>query len=326
MEDTLMRIFASERVRNMMQKLGMEEGEAIEHPWVSKAIENAQRKVESHNFDIRKHLLEYDDVANDQRKVVYEQRNELMEADDISEDIDAITFDVVEGIISAYIAPQSMPEQWDPKGLSVALDKELGLKADIDQWLDRDDKLHEESLRERIHKEVNDVIAAKGVLIGEDVMKNLKKDIMMQILDGKWKEHLAAMDYLRQSIGLRGYAQKNPKQEYKREAFDMFQQLLEQIKSDTVGLLCKIQFEAEKKPEFEPVFKPEQDAIEMRHDTANSILNPQPEIRAEKPASKKARKPTAGTAPMRVPDKIGRNDPCPCGSGKKFKQCHGKLA
>ena len=324
MEDTLMRIFASDRVRTMMQKLGMEEGEAIEHPWVSKAIENAQRKVESHNFDIRKHLLEYDDVANDQRKVVYEQRNELMLADDISEDIEAICFDVVEDIISAYIAPQSMSEQWDPKGLSTALVKELGLHVNISQWLDEDDKLHEESLRQRIHQEVKTLLVAKEELIGIDVMKNLKKDIMLQVLDGKWKEHLAAMDYLRQSIGLRGYAQKNPKQEYKREAFDMFQQLLDQIKSDTVGLLCKIQFEAAQQPAFEPVFKPEQDTIEMRHESADNFLTPQPQNNAEQAASKKRNKPAA-TAPIRVSDKIGRNDPCPCGSGKKFKQCHGKL-
>jgi len=311
-------------VRTMMQKLGMEEGEAIEHPWVSKAIENAQRKVESHNFDIRKHLLEYDDVANDQRKVVYEQRNELMLADDISEDIEAICFDVVEDIISAYIAPQSMSEQWDPKGLSTALVKELGLHVNISQWLDEDDKLHEESLRQRIHQEVKTLLVAKEELIGIDVMKNLKKDIMLQVLDGKWKEHLAAMDYLRQSIGLRGYAQKNPKQEYKREAFDMFQQLLDQIKSDTVGLLCKIQFEAAQQPAFEPVFKPEQDTIEMRHESADNFLTPQPQNNAEQAASKKRNKPAA-TAPIRVSDKIGRNDPCPCGSGKKFKQCHGKL-
>ena len=320
LEDNLMRIFASDRVRTLMQKLGMEKGESIEHPWVSKAIENAQRKVESHNFDIRKNLLEYDDVANDQRKVIYEQRSDLMSVDDISENIEDIRFDVVTNIINSYISPNSMEEQWDIAGLTQALHKEVNVELPLQEWLDKDDKLYEEPLRERIHASVNNLFNEKQQLIGEEMMHTLQKDVMLQVLDTKWKEHLAAMDYLRQSIGLRGYAQKNPKQEYKREAFEMFQQMLEEIKQDTISFLCHVKFQSPE--EVEPIKTanqaPDADSLQLKHEQAADILHP-----GEQPAPQPAVRPDPL---VRADKKVGRNEPCPCGSGKKFKHCHGKLS
>lgn len=325
LEDNLMRIFASDRVRTLMQKLGMEEGESIEHPWVSKAIENAQRKVESHNFDIRKNLLEYDDVASDQRKVIYEQRNELMSADDISENIEDIRFDVVTNIINNFIAPNSMSEQWDVDGLTKALHKEMNVELPIQDWLDRDDNLYEEPLRERIHAAVKSLLAEKQQLLGGEMMHKLEKDVMLQVLDTKWKEHLAAMDYLRQSIGLRGYAQKNPKQEYKREAFQMFQQMLEEIKQDTVSFLCHVKFQSpEEVAPITPTKTPDMDDLQLQHEQAADILHPgdePPPARADQPAGMPKADPI-----VRTDKKVGRNEACPCGSGKKFKHCHGKLS
>jgi preprotein translocase subunit SecA len=277
LEDNLMRIFASERMRVMMQKLGMEEGESIEHPWVTKAIENAQRKVESHNFDIRKHLLEYDDVANDQRKVIYEQRTDLMSTDDISENIQAIRHDVIEALISSYIAPNSMEEQWDVEGLTAEFKQDFEADMPIQQWLDEEHDLHEESLRARIQSNIQDIMASKQQVITESMMRTLEKDIMLQMLDTKWKEHLAAMDYLRQSVNLRGFAQKNPKQEYKREAFEMFQQMLEDIKRDTIIFLCRVQLKNPDAVEANLIDQNAQseaqaDAIQMQHAQADSIL------------------------------------------------------
>ena len=241
MEDNLMRIFASDKVRGLMQKLGMQAGESIEHPWVSKAIENAQRKVEAHNFDIRKHLLEYDDVANDQRKVVYEQRRDLMQEEDISENLAAIREDVVEAAISEYIPAGSMDEQWDIEGLVIAFKNDFGLSFPVRQWLDDEDSVAEEEVRERIHQHVADLFQEKQDRVGPEIMRRLEKDMMLKVLDNRWKEHLAAMDYLRQGIGLRGYAQKNPKQEYKREAFSMFKEMLEQIKHETISLISRVE-------------------------------------------------------------------------------------
>lgn len=328
LEDNLMRIFASERMRVMMQKLGMEEGESIEHPWVTKAIENAQRKVESHNFDIRKHLLEYDDVANDQRKVIYEQRTELMSTDDISENIQAIRHDVIDALISTYIAPNSMEEQWDIEGLSSELNKEFEADMPIQQWLDEEHDLHEESLRQRIQSNIQSIMASKLEVITESMMRTLEKDIMLQMLDTKWKEHLAAMDYLRQSVNLRGFAQKNPKQEYKREAFQMFQQMLEDIKRDTIIFLCRVQL---KNPDAveDNLIDPnvESDGIQMQHAQADNLLQSHEET-AMPPEQSGGKLPQAksGLAPItRNGKKVGRNDPCPCGSGKKYKQCCGKL-
>ena len=313
LKDNLMRIFASDRVAGLMQKLGMEEGEAIEHPWVSKAIENAQRKVEQHNYNIRKTLLEYDDVANDQRTVVYEQRNELMETDDVSETVNAIREDVVNSLVSQFIPPGSMDEQWDIQGLEEALQQEFNLEIPVGKWLDEDDSLHEETLRERILQTMVDIYREKEALAGPAVVRHFEKAVMLQILDGAWKEHLAAMDYLRQGIGLRGYAQKDPRQEYKKEAFQMFTDMLERIKHEVLVVLTKVQVKTESDVEAVEEQRRSQSQMNFRHDEADA-LDQTPEGEADE------RQPF-----MREGRKVGRNEPCPCGSGKKYKQCHGKL-
>ncbi|MDX5299582.1 MAG: preprotein translocase subunit SecA, partial [Gammaproteobacteria bacterium] len=241
LEDNLMRIFAPDRVKNIMQALGMQKGEAIEHRMVTNAIEKAQRKVEGRNFDIRKTLLEYDDVANDQRRVIYEQRNEIMASDDLSDMIDSIRADVVDAAINNYMPPQSMPEQWDIAGLEAHLTSEFALTLPIQSWLDEDKKLYEEKIRERVKEAITQVYRDKEGVVGADVMRNFEKQVLLQILDTLWKEHLANMDHLRRGIHLRGYAQKNPKQEYKRESFNLFQSMLTNLKQDVVRVLSHVQ-------------------------------------------------------------------------------------
>ncbi|QNF16431.1 preprotein translocase subunit SecA [Aeromonas jandaei] len=316
MEDTLMRIFASDRVTGMMKKLGMEEGEAIEHPWVTKAIENAQRKVEGRNFDIRKSLLEFDDVANDQRKVVYEQRNELLDTNDISETIHVIRDDVYGAIIDEYIPPQSLEEMWDVPGLEARLKSDFALDLPLQQWLAEDDKLYEEKLRERILDEATKLYAHKEELVGKEVLRNFEKAVMLQTLDGLWKEHLAAMDHLRQGIHLRGYAQKNPKQEYKRESFDLFTQMLETLKRDVVSILSRVQVQERDVEAMEEQQRQQAESAPRTytHAAAENQLADEEESAAE-----------GHTTFVRDEQKIGRNDPCPCGSGKKYKHCHGQL-
>lgn len=318
MEDALMRIFASDRVSNMMKKLGMEEGEAIEHPWVTKAIENAQRKVEGRNFDIRKQLLEYDDVANDQRKVVYELRDELMNVDDISDMIAHNRQDVLEGLFGQYIPAQSLEEMWDVEGLTTRLRTDFDVEIPIQEWLDSDDKLHEDNLREKIIETAIQVYKDKEESVGESVLRNFEKAVMLQTLDGLWKEHLAAMDHLRQGIHLRGYAQKNPKQEYKRESFELFEGLLDTLKFDVVSILSKVRvqqqedverMEEQRRQQAEEAARRQQ----LQHQNAENQLD-DGETSEE------------GHTPMvRDERKVGRNEPCPCGSGKKYKQCHGKI-
>jgi preprotein translocase subunit SecA len=316
LEDNLMRIFASDRVKGMMQRLGMEKGQAIEAGLVSKSIENAQRKVEAHNYDIRKHLLEYDDVANDQRKVVYAQRNELLEADDIAEMIAAIREDVVDVIFSTYIPPGSVDEQWDVPGLHKQLYTEFGVDLPINQWLASEKNLYEENLRDRIQEKVAEVLKHKEDMIGSPNMRRLERDIMLHVLDTEWKEHLAAMDYLRQSVGLRGYAQKNPKQEYKREAFEMFEQLLERIKHDVIAFLMRIQLQEPQQAMAQLEEHPQQQMEFSHPDAGNAFADDDDEI---------VDAVVGGETYEREGDKVGRNDPCPCGSGKKYKHCHGKL-
>ena len=315
LEDNLMRIFASERVGALMQKLGMKEGEAIEHPWVNKAIENAQRKVEGRNFDIRKQLLEYDDVANDQRKVVYEQRNELMDADDISETIANLRHDVLMETIDQYIPPQSLEEQWDVPGLEEALRESFGLDLPIAQWLEEDDSLHEETLRKKILDALEERYAEKEAMIGSEQMRYLEKGIMLQVLDQHWKEHLAAMDYLRQGIHLRGFAQKDPKQEYKREAFEMFSAMLENIKREVVETLSR--FEVVEAP---PLEAPPEVEFQFTHEEFSGLAGEAPPEEEAAAAAEEARRPY-----VREGRKVGRNEPCPCGSGKKYKHCCGRL-
>ncbi len=323
LEDPLMRLFASDRVRNMMRALGMQKGEAIEHRMVSNSIEKAQRKVEGRNFDIRKQLLEFDDVANDQRKVIYGQRNELLEADEISDVIDAIRVDVVNQVISAFVPPQSLPEQWDIEGLEDAIEADFGLQLPIQQWFHDDQRLHEEKLRGMVVDAVATAYRDKGEQIGPDI-RIIEKQIMLQVLDMQWKEHLSNMDHLRQGIGLRAYAQKNPKQEYKRESFTLFQTMLDNIKLETIRFLSRLQVRSQS--EAEELERRQREAqarqkMEFQHAEANALAPPPPEPSqaAQQPGSE-PRQPF-----VREGEKVGRNDPCPCGSGKKYKQCHGKL-
>ncbi|WP_105167318.1 preprotein translocase subunit SecA [Pseudoalteromonas sp. T1lg23B] len=313
MDDALMRIFAGERMTNMMRKLGMQRGEAIEHPWVNRAIENAQRKVEARNFDIRKQLLEYDDVANDQRRVVYEQRNELLEEGDISETITAIRSDVLNGTIDQFIPPQSLAEMWDIPGLEERLKADFLIELPIAQWLADDEKLYEEKLRDRIAEEVDAAYKQKELMVGPDVLRQFEKAVMLQSLDQHWKDHLAAMDHLRQGIHLRGYAQKNPKQEYKRESFELFSEMLENLKIDVVGILSKVQVRAEEDVEKveQQHRRSEQAPREYQHADAEQVGGDVPQDSA--------------VVAARTEPKVGRNEPCPCQSGKKFKQCCGKL-
>jgi len=323
LQDDLMRIFASDRVASLMQKLGMGNGEAIEHPWVTRSIESAQRKVEGRNFDVRKEILAYDDVANDQRKVVYAQRNELMAAEEISDIITAIREDVVNNVITQYIPPKTMVEQWDTKGLEEHLHQEFNVEIPVRKMLDEDHSLQEESLRKRIIEILEQNHKDKELQMSKEVLRHFEKSVMLQVLDNSWKEHLAAMDYLRQGIHFRGYAQKDPKQEYKREAFEMFTNLLEHIKYEVIGILFKVQvrqeedvhaldeqMQAPREMHFEHAQAPALDAYE------ESLLAP-----AEQEEGATAEQPF-----IRDGNKVGRNDPCPCGSGKKFKQCHGQLS
>ncbi|MCP4284566.1 MAG: preprotein translocase subunit SecA [Gammaproteobacteria bacterium] len=321
LEDNLMRIFASDRVSAIMQKLGMEEGEAIEHPWVTKAIANAQRKVEGRNFDIRKQLLEYDDVASDQRKVVYEQRNELMNTDDISDSIVALHQEAINALIDQFIPPESLEEQWDVASLTETLKTEYELEYPLQQWLDDDDSLHEETLRQRIVGEMRAEYEAKEALVGSENLRLYEKAVMLQILDAHWKEHLAAMDYLRQGIHLRGYAQKNPKQEYKREAFEMFSAMLEEIKKEVVSVLTKVQVQSPEAMQSTQQAQPQED-FQFQHEEFSGFG----EGEADAPANSEQDSEAEPQRPFVRPDrKVGRNEPCPCGSGKKFKQCHGRL-
>lgn len=328
LEDNLMRIFASERMASMMQRLGMEEGEAIEHPWVSKAIENAQRKVEGRNFDTRKQLLEYDDVANDQRKIIYEQRNEIMAADDISDVIQNIRFDVCDSVISQHLPPQSIEEMWDIVGLEETIEGEFGLKLAIADWLKEDNSLHEETLREKIISSIDEAYTAKEAQAGAEVLRHFEKAVMLQVLDTLWKEHLAAMDHLRQGIHLRGYAQKNPKQEYKREAFELFTQMLDRIKHEAITVLSKVQVQAEE--DVRAVEEQRRVAGEMnfQHAAAAGMggAAPSPQAPAHPGVQAEAEAEHAAAPFVREDPKVGRNEPCPCGSGKKYKQCHGKIS
>ena len=312
MEDALMRIFASDRVSNMMRKLGMKPGEAIEHPWVTKAIANAQRKVESRNFDIRKQLLEYDDVASDQRRAIYTQRNELLDVSDVSETINSIRDDVFKATIDSYVPPQSLEEMWDIEGLQERLKNDFDLDLPIKEWLDKEPELHEETLRERIHQQALELYQRKEEIVGVEAMRHFEKGVMLQTLDSLWKEHLAAMDYLRQGIHLRGYAQKDPKQEYKRESFSMFSTMLESLKYEVISTLSKVQV---RMPEEVHAME------EQRREEAERLARMQQLSHVDDDT-----KAAQSLAAEQGDRKVGRNDPCPCGSGKKYKQCHGRLS
>ncbi|PXW86808.1 protein translocase subunit secA [Nitrosomonas sp. Nm84] len=317
LEDPLLRIFASDRVANIMTRLKMPEGEAIEHPWVTRAIENAQRKVEARNFDMRKQLLEYDDVANDQRHVIYQQRNELLEAEhDISETIVVIRENVLSNLFSQHIPPGSVEEQWDVAGLEKMLMAEYQLHFPLQKWLEQEPELHEENLYERIINLTNEQYQAKVEKVGAEIMHHYERAVMLQSLDSHWREHLAALDHLRQGIHLRGYAQKNPKQEYKREAFELFTNMLEEIKSEVTKILLTVQIKNEQQVEAvtETLRAPEN--VQFHHADYNEALDED----ASYVKDQDEKQPF-----VRQNDKVGRNQPCPCGSGKKYKQCHGRI-
>ncbi|MGB1984439.1 MAG: preprotein translocase subunit SecA, partial [Porticoccaceae bacterium] len=317
LEDPLMRLFASDRVKNMMRAMGMEHGESIEHRMVTNAIVKAQRKVEGRNFDMRKHLLEYDDVANDQRQVVYQQRNDLLSDDDISEVITNVRDDVVNSTISAFIPPGSLEEQWDVSGLEQAVKTEFATDLPIQQWLDDDQRFHEEQLRDKVVNEVQANYEASYAHVG-DAMREVERQIMLQLLDNLWKDHLTNMDQLRQGIGLRAYAQKNPKQEYKRESFELFEQLLENIKHETIRYLSHVQVSSQEDVDrIEQQRKNQALNHQYQHAQLNELNDSEDETNQNSPDSVK---PVLRSGP-----KVGRNSPCPCGSGKKYKQCCGKI-
>ncbi|MHA2738955.1 preprotein translocase subunit SecA [Vibrio harveyi] len=318
MEDSLLRIFTSDRMASLIQS-GMEEGEAIESKMLSRSIEKAQRKVEGRNFDIRKQLLEYDDVANDQRKVVYELRDELMSVDDISDMIEQNREDVVTAIIDEYIPPQSLEDMWDVEGLQERLKADFDLDAPIKQWLEEDDKLYEEALREKIINLAVEVYKAKEEVVGAQVLRNFEKSVMLQTLDTLWKEHLAAMDHLRQGIHLRGYAQKNPKQEYKRESFELFEGLLEALKTDVITVLSRVRVQQQEEVERMEEQRRAQAEEAARRAQAQHAAAQNPLTEGEESEE------TSNQPMVREERKVGRNEPCPCGSGKKYKQCHGKI-
>ncbi len=314
LDDNLMRIFASDRVKQFMTALGMEKGEAIEHRMVSNAIEKAQRKVEGRNFDIRKALLEYDDVANDQRQVIYAQRNDLLEADRIDDTLSIIRSEVVNDVISNFIPPMSVEEQWDIPGLERQLQLEFFVELPVQEWLDKEDDLEEESLRERIVAAVEKSYTDKTDFLGDEI-RRFEKHIMLNILDSLWKEHLATMDHLRQGIHLRAYAQKNPKQEYKREAFELFEALLNNLKVEVIRFLARVEIRQEEDVDAVQEQRRKQEEarkVEYQHADSNSLGEVSEDTSSAMPYTREGRK-------------VGRNDPCPCGSGQKFKQCHGKL-
>ncbi|RRV32823.1 preprotein translocase subunit SecA [Pseudomonas sp. o96-267] len=321
LEDNLMRIFASDRVKNFMKALGMQSGEAIEHRMVTNAIEKAQRKVEGRNFDMRKQLLEFDDVANEQRKVIYHMRNSLLAAESVGDTIAEFREEVLTTAVNNHIPPQSMPEQWDVAGLESTLQSDFGIKLPIQQWLDEDDKLYEETLRERILAELLSAYNEKETQASAEALRTFEKQILLRVLDDLWKDHLSTMDHLRHGIHLRGYAQKNPKQEYKRESFALFQELLESIKRDAIRVLSHVQVRREDPAEEEARLRREAEAMaermQFQHADA-SALAAEENDGAEGDVAMAA-------APVRAEQKVGRNEPCPCGSGKKYKHCHGQI-
>ena len=318
LEDNLMRIFASDRMRSMMQKLGLDGDDAIENAWVTRSIENAQRKVEGHNFDIRKNLLEYDDVANEQRKVIYQQRNDFLEAENIGEVVTAMREGVMEELVYEHIPDGALEDQWDVPGLEEKLSKDFNLTVPIQTWLDEDHAMTNEIVAKKLTDIAEEAYLDKENKYGKENIRKLEQDLMLQILDSHWKDHLAAMDYMRNSINLRSYAQKNPKQEYKRESFEMFSMLMERVRYDSISLFMRMELQGLESMAQQAEAKQADEEMSFNHPAANSPVGGP--AQAEQPAERVAAQPY-----QRSERKVGRNEACPCGSGKKFKQCHGKL-
>ena len=315
LDDDLLRIFGDpQKTKAMLSRVGMEQEEAIESNLLTKQIERAQRKVESHNFDIRKNLLEYDDVANDQRSVIYQLRSDILDAESIGEMIDGISQEVIQELVAQYIEPESMEETWDLDGLQQALINDYMIDIDLVGLIERDDALNAGNLWNVIHQEFQKNYSIKENSIGQRPMREIEKAIMIQQLDMQWREHLASMDHLRQGIHLRGYAQKNPKQEYKRESFEMFSFMMDQLKINAIGILAKARFKGEEDAESVSQQAPNIDKVELSHNDRSAFQ-----------ASNSSQKKSNNKTFVRDQDKIGRNEPCPCGSGKKYKKCHGMV-
>jgi len=334
LKDNLMRIFISDNISSLLSKLGLKDGESLTHPWVTRAVENAQRKVEGHNFDMRKQLLEFDDVANDQRRVIYQQRNELMETQDISEVVIAMRKEVIDALVSEYIPENALEEQWDVAGLMRTLEYELGAKLDIATWLQDNSDLQAEFLKQKVLNEFIRLSEEKEADVSSPVMRHLEKTLMLSVLDSQWKDHLVIMDHLRQSIHLRGYAQKDPKQEYKREAFNLFSDMMASIRREVIGLLNRVQLQAESDVEAldQQLRDSESRQLQFTHAdapaiTATAHLGNTTISAANADEVVLDEQKIADAAPpyLRDAPKVGRNDPCPCHSGKKYKQCHGRL-
>ncbi|HUF74311.1 MAG TPA: preprotein translocase subunit SecA [Gammaproteobacteria bacterium] len=333
MEDSLMRIFGDpERTKRLLSVAGMKQGEAIESRLLSRQIERAQRKVEAHNFDIRKQLLEYDDVANDQRKVVYQQRTELMDADDVADAIAGIREEVVDDLVAEYIPPESVEELWDLEGLTKALEREFGLYLDVAQMVEQDETLSEREIARRVLEAIVAAYEAKTASVGEPVMRELEKVVMLRQLDSHWKEHIGALDYLRQGIGLRSFAQRNPKQEYKREAFQMFSDMLDRVKRETIAILSRVEIRRPEDVRAAEAPRPAPGSLSFQHAQPPGLAQAAPRLpEGQAPPAATAgqpRRPAAAPVEpfVREQPKVGRNQPCPCGSGKKYKQCHGRLS
>ena len=329
LEDSLMRIFGDpKRTQGMLSSVGMREGEAIESRLLSRQIERAQRKVEAHNFDVRKQLLEYDDVANDQRRVVYERRDELLGTGDVSDIVAGMRDEMVQDLVAQHMPEDAADEEWDPAALEKALSLELGAEAPVTEWLRASPELSPDAVAERIDGELDRLYKEKTASVAPDVMRHIERVVLLQQLDHHWKEHLAAMDYLRQGIHLRGYAQRNPKQEYKREAFEMFTEMLGMVARQVTVTLCRAQFSAAEKPVAQAPAPSRQ--LKLRHEEASALAAPAKSAAAGPQAAEarpNRRRPPRAAAPVqtyrRARPRVGRNEPCPCGSGKKYKRCHG---
>jgi preprotein translocase subunit SecA len=305
----------------MMRMFGMKEDDAIQDRMVSRQIEKAQRKVEAHNFDIRKHLLEFDDTANDQRKVIYQQRNELLDSESVAETITDIRKDVVAEMVHRFVPADSVDEQWDVAGLERELESEFGLKLDLKFWLEGKSEADADDVLDRVEESIERLFREKEAMVGSEVMRALEKHVMLSVLDNAWKEHLASMDYLRQGIYLRGYAQKQPKQEFKREAFELFEGMLERVKHEIIQMLARVRVRSENEVqalEEQQQRQAQARQLQFQHAEAGGLAAGEPE-----PAP--AAMPQQQTVHRDAP-KVGRNDPCPCGSGRKYKHCHGQLS
>src|SRR5438445_6771342 len=324
-----MRIVAPEWVTRWMRLFGMKEHEALEERMITRVIEKSQRKVEAHNFDIRKQLLEFDDTANDQRKVIYEQRNELLDSDSVSENIANIGYDVFSDIVRRFVPADSVDEQWDIDGLDRTLQSEYSFEFHLKQWAESQHDLDADDVRDHVIDEVDRFFREKETAYGSEIMRAAEKFFLLQVLDQHWKEHLASMDYLRQGIYLRGYAQKQPKQEYKREAFVLFQSMLERVKADVIQRLAQMRIRTESEVaamEEQQRKDQERRALEFQHaDVAALAQQAEQDLNAQAAGEGMPPSPVHAQV-MRDSPKVGRNDPCPCGSGKKYKQCHGRLA